>query len=212
MTTAWATIYIVHNKPRKGLHMTQVKYDRNILTHAEANRVLQPKYLVTPELYPDVLKQIARWYFEGQINDESFITQLLQAYTVADLAKKHDGKIYIEVNAKKHLSLGKFKVVQDDGLTLQQIPSDLPVFSHATTWNLINKKSYREIWNFAVVWQKPACPNYAPDFKSLTMPDDWLLNTYDAKVWWDEPMPDEPVPDLHIITQVSQGGNQATLH
>ncbi len=189
-----------------------VKYDRNILTYAEANRILQPKYLVQPELYPDVLKQIAIWYFEGTINDESFITMLLQAYTVADLAKKHDGKVYIEVDAKKPLSLSKFAVVDDDGTTIVKIPQNLNVFTHATRWDFINKQGNLEIWNFVVVWQKPARPNYAPDFNSLKMPDDWLLNNFDARVWWDKPTTDMPIPDLHIITQVSQGGNQTTLH
>tara|TARA_R100000655_G_scaffold4565_2_gene14761 strand:- start:3713 stop:4288 length:576 start_codon:yes stop_codon:yes gene_type:complete len=189
-----------------------VKYDRNIFTYAEANRVLQPHYVVKPELYPDVLKQIAIWYFEGTINDESFVLMLSQAYTVAHLAKKHDGKIFIEVDAKKPLSLSKFATADDNGTTIVKIPQDLPVFSHATRWDFINKQGNLEIWNLAVVWQKPACPDYTPDFSCLKMPDDWLLNKYDAKVWWDKPTDEMPIPDLHIMTQVSQGGDQTTLH
>ena len=188
-----------------------IKYDRNIFTYAEANRVLQPQFLVKPELYPDVIKQIAIWYFEGTIDDEAFIMMLAQAYTVAHLAKKHDGKIFIEVDAKKPLSLSKFAVEEDDCIFVK-IPQDLPVFSHATRWDFINKKGKIEIWNLAVVWQKPACPDYAPDFNCLKMPDEWLLNTFDAKIWWDKPTDDMPIPELHIITQVSQGGNQVTLH
>ena len=100
MITAWATIYIVTNKPRKGLHMTQVfgwdaVYDINLLTPTEAKRLLTEEHRMLPR--QRTYDGFTSMQY-GPLNDNETIGNVFKQ--IISLAKSRNAEIFTEVDSK----------------------------------------------------------------------------------------------------------------